>query len=133
VAPQEAEKSWFDLSGPGSRVAARMLAQVHRPDAILCSNDYLAIGAAAACADAGLRVPDNIAVTGFDNINMGAYLPGAPLTTVAQPSEQMAKKAVEILLALIRKASREHLQMSVELPCSLVVRASCGAGPKRLD
>jgi LacI family transcriptional regulator len=94
------------------------------PDAILCSNDDWAIGTLAALRERGYRVPDDIALTGYDNISVGAYL-DVPLTTVAQPSKAMAERAVELLLKKIRGGRVSS--SPIKFPCELVIRDSCGA------
>lgn len=104
---------------------AAVLSQGPQPDAVICGNDDWAIGALAACRDAGLRVPEDVALTGYDNTSVGAFL-DVPLTTVQQPSQTMAERAVEILLKLVRgeKFSRSAV---LTFPCELIIRASCGA------
>jgi Transcriptional regulators len=94
------------------------------PDAILCSNDDWAIGTLAVLRERGCRVPADIAVTGYDNISVGAYL-DVPLTTVAQPSKAMAERAVELLLKKIRGGRVPT--GPVKFGCELVIRESCGA------
>ncbi|MBI4024306.1 MAG: LacI family DNA-binding transcriptional regulator [Verrucomicrobia bacterium] len=100
-----------------------------RPEAVLCSNDEWAAGALAACAEAGVRVPEDIAVTGFDNTLASGY--GAvPLTTVEQPVEEMARCAVEILMKRIRgdpTVAGSESEMIVKMPGKVIVRHSCGA------
>lgn len=118
--------SAFDPFEAGRRTMQGLLRRAERPRAVLCRNDDWAVGAIAACAEAGVRVPDEIAVTGFDNIAVGRMVP-PPLTTVAQPSEAMAKKAVELLLRQIRGEKLSTSDELVKLPCQLVVRQSCGA------
>lgn len=103
-----------------------MKKRAHRPEAVACSNDDWALGALTACAEAGARVPADIALTGFDNILVGNY--GAvPLTTVAQPIEQMTNKAVELLVKQVRGEKLSASEELVKMPCQLVVRHSCGA------
>ena len=76
----------------------RKLLKSHRPRALLCLNDRLAFGAYQALAEAGLRVPDEVALVSFDNDELASYLrPG--LTTIGLPHEDMGRLAVELLLA----------------------------------
>jgi LacI family transcriptional regulator len=124
------ETRLMDLYQPGKRGMQTILTQRKRPTVVLCSNDYMAVGALAACAEAGVRVPDDIALTGFDNTILGEYL-SPPLTSVAQPTEDVAVKAVEILVNMIRNGTTKVNPRTQVLPCRLVVRQSCGAGPKR--
>ena len=101
----------------------RILGQRDRPDAILCWNDNAALVALFACMAAGLRVPQDIAVTGFDNTDMaGCTVPG--LTSVAQPSEACARKAVELLIRMLQGESLDSSESEQRLPCEIVVRES---------
>lgn len=126
-----ASESWLDPYEPGARAMTKLLqSQTQRPDAVLCSNDDWAMGALGACADAGIRIPHDMALTGFDNAVFGGY--GAVrLTTVAQPTQQMAAKAIDILLRLVREETLSADEMRVKLPCQLVVRESCGSTRNR--
>jgi LacI family transcriptional regulator len=75
---------------------------------------------------AGLRVPDDIALTGF-NDNPASSLVDPPLTSVAAPVREMGAQAMRMLQDLM--AGRPLAQMQVVLPVALVVRASCGCRP----
>lgn len=93
------------------------------PDAIVCANDQMAIGAMRELQAAGLRVPADIAVTGFDDIHLGALL-APPLTTVHQPMRLLGERACAMVLDRIADPT---LPRRVErLPTELVVRESCG-------
>jgi LacI family transcriptional regulator len=93
------------------------------PDAIVCGNDQMAIGAMRELQAAGLRVPADIAVAGFDDIRLGALL-APPLTTVRQPMGLLGERACSWLLERIADPA---LPRRVErLPTELVVRESCG-------
>lgn len=109
----------------GYHAAARVLAKARRPEVLVGINDYAAVGAFKACADREVRVPQELAVVGFDNVNLGRYTPAA-LTTVEQPIEAMAEAAVTLLLQLIQGQKVPASQMLVKLPCRLIVRQSCG-------
>jgi LacI family transcriptional regulator len=97
------------------------------PDAIVCGNDQMAIGAMRELQAAGIRVPADVAVAGFDDIHLGAML-APPLTTVRQPMRLLGERACSCLLeriadpALPRRAER--------LPTELIVRESCGCPPR---
>lgn len=99
-----------------------MLALEPRPTAFVAASDAMAIGAIAALRQAGLRVPDDMAVVGFDDIAL-ASLCQPPLTTIRQPIRDMGYTAVQKLLALIE--GRSHVSSQV-FPAELVVRQSCG-------
>jgi len=93
------------------------------PDAIVCGNDQMAIGAMRELHTAGIRVPADIAVAGFDDMHLGALL--APtLTTVRQPMRLLGERACAMLLDRIAEPTRPR---RVErLTTTLVVRESCG-------
>jgi LacI family transcriptional regulator len=95
------------------------------PDAIVCANDQMAIGAMRELQAAGLRVPADVAVTGFDDIALGALL-APPLTTVHQPMRLLGERACALVLERIADPT---LPRRVErLPTKLIVRESCGCG-----
>jgi len=101
-----------------------------RPDVIFCANDAMAIGAIGALHEAGLRVPADFAVVGFDDIPMARFLT-PPLTTVRVPIAELGASATAILIDTL--SSGEPLpERSVVMPTSLVVRASCGALRRKL-
>ena len=95
------------------------------PDAIVCAADIIAVGVLQQLKEAGVRVPEDIAVVGFDNIQLAAFTtPG--LTTVQQNTAQAGEKLVEnLLLAIDGHPTDDHL-----LPTNLVVRQSCGCDIK---
>jgi LacI family transcriptional regulator len=96
------------------------------PDAVVCANDQMAIGLLQAFNRAGVRVPDQVAVVGFDDI-FPASLCDPPLTTVHQPMRLLGERACARLLDRIR---RPTLRPKVELlPTELVLRSSCGCPP----
>jgi DNA-binding LacI/PurR family transcriptional regulator len=92
--------------------------------AIVAGNDALAMGALRAIGATGRRVPDDVAVVGFDDVYLARYL-NPPLTTVAQPIADMAAESVGMLVELLEagEVSRERIVLQTELQ----VRQSCGA------
>ncbi|MEQ7918685.1 LacI family DNA-binding transcriptional regulator [Xanthomonas sp. WHRI 1810A] len=108
----------------GFEGAALMLALPTRPTALFCENDEMAIGALKRIKQAGLRVPEDISVVGFDDIPMAAYS-DPPLTTVSQPAEAFGEQAVHLLIALIE--GRDIGERRVVLPFTLAVRSSSAA------
>ncbi|HEY7146571.1 MAG TPA: LacI family DNA-binding transcriptional regulator [Streptosporangiaceae bacterium] len=109
----------------GQAAARHILAGPRRdlPDAVVCGNDQMAIGVIRELAAGGMRVPEDMAVVGFDDIYPGAVL-DPPLTTVRQPMRQLGERACSLLLDRLNKPGLPH---RVELlPTELVVRASCG-------
>ncbi len=117
-------ESWsWDLKA-GYDGMRHILANGERPTAVFAASDQMAIGAYRAIAEAGLRIPDDISVVGFDNLEIAAYtIP--PLTTVNQPFDQMAANAVRLLLKLIKHQRVEKPQQV--LPYELVIRGSTKA------
>jgi len=107
-----------------ARVAARSLPELPvRFDAVFAASDMIALGAIAALKEAGLRVPEDIAVVGFDDIPAAAHIyPG--LTTVRQDISRAARALVERLLALLD----DRPAPSTRIETSLIVRDTCGAG-----
>lgn len=93
------------------------------PDAVICADDLIALGVLRACAAAGVRVPGDVLVTGFDDIPFAA-LSDPPLTTVRQPQVEIAAEAVRLLADAERGTDRALTRLA--LRPSLVVRASTG-------
>lgn len=108
------------------REAASALLDLRRPPtAIFAFDDLMAIGAMEEIRRRGLRVPEDVAVVGFDDIDLSAFV-DPPLTTVAQPKAEMGRLAADRLLDMIETGrSPEH--RIVTLTPVLVVRRSCGA------
>lgn len=90
--------------------------------AILCSSDTLAIGVMQAADEAGIRIPEEISLMGFDDISLSA-LPRIGLTTVSQPKREMTDIAVDILMDKIQ--SRETVKKQKLLKPQIVERTSC--------
>ena len=114
----------------GYRAAGELLDLSARPTALACFNDKTAVGALAAAAGRGLRVPADLSVTGFDDIDL-AQATSPMLTTVRQPLAEMGRMAVSLLIRLLDGHQVDALH--VELATDLIVRASTGpvsyAGP----
>jgi LacI family transcriptional regulator len=96
------------------------------PSAVFAANDVMAIGALKALRAAKLRVPQDIALVGFDDIPLSSVVE-PELTTVRQPIERMGLVAVELLLDMIDNPSDDVSSRKIILPTELVVRASCGS------
>jgi DNA-binding LacI/PurR family transcriptional regulator len=91
------------------------------PTAVFAASDEMAIGAYRAIAEAGLRVPDDFSIIGFDDIDVAAFVVPA-LTTIRQPYLEIASKAVSLLLKVI--AGRTPRTTQIVLPPELVIRQS---------
>ncbi len=106
----------------GAAGARALLARADRPDALLCLNDTLALGALAELRQAGLRVPDDIAVVGFDDIEESRFAV-PPLTTVATDGALLARTAVQLLVERIADPTGQPPRQ-VTIPHQLVKRES---------
>lgn len=95
------------------------------PSGIFAANDPAAIGAMAAISDAGLRIPEDIAIVGGGNIHYGDMLK-VPLTTVAWSTAEMGQAAARLLIDIVEGKKRSKEQHVIVEP-ELVVRESCGA------
>jgi DNA-binding LacI/PurR family transcriptional regulator len=128
----ELRSEWI-VSGPttlaGGDATIRELLEVpgERPTAVFAFNDHMAIGALHALRTSGLRVPEDLAIVGFDGIGLGAFTT-PELTTVEQPRAEVGRRAVEVVLDSLGGASSNPMQQT--LPVRLVVRESCGASQK---
>lgn len=120
----------LELHGDFSEAAGFMAAQQilgngARPTAVFAANDGMAIGALSAFRDAGLRIPEDIAMAGFDDIPMARYVDPA-LTSVHVDISALGERATVRLLALLGEPADRELYHET-LPTTLVVRRSCGA------
>ena len=110
----------------GLRTARELFAGAARPDALVCANDEIALGAIIAAEEVGLRVGVDVAITGWDDI-MAARHARPALTTVRQPMRLLGAHAAEVLderISHTRTTPRHEV-----LPAELVVRSSCGSHP----
>ncbi len=107
----------------GARCAARLLAADPDFDALFAGNDLMAIGAMRTLARAGRRIPEEVAVVGFDDIHAAAHT-SPSLTTVRQPFYEMGLTAARLLLE--RLNGRPLPQQPLQLPTTLIVRGSSG-------
>jgi DNA-binding LacI/PurR family transcriptional regulator len=97
--------------------------------AIISHSDIMAIGVLEALGNAGIRVPKEVAVVGFDNSEM-AGLPAVELTTIAQERALLGKLAVEMLVEKIKNPT-SHLAKRIILNPVLVIRKTCGFHEKK--
>ncbi len=105
----------------GSAALRELLTQPERSDAVFAVSDVLAVGVIHAALEAGLRVPEDLAVVGFDGIPFTSSI-NPPLTTIAQPMNQMGARSVQLLLARIRQ--RQAAVVHEVLPWTRIERAS---------
>lgn len=108
----------------GYAAARTLLGRADRPTAIFAANDLQALGVYQAAREAGLGIPEDLSVVGFDDLPVVAWV-DPPLTTVHQPLTEMAVAATELALALSR--GEKLPQIGLELATSLTVRGSTAA------
>lgn len=113
-----------DFTKEGGYVAMRrILALPTPPSAVICSSDVGAIGAMEAIREAGLSVPEDISVIGFDDIELAVHMQ-PPLTTIRQDTNTIGRQAIELLDAMITDERKQPPEAIV--PTELIVRGSCG-------
>ncbi|MGC9671051.1 LacI family DNA-binding transcriptional regulator [Planosporangium sp. 12N6] len=110
----------------GYRAACELLDQPDRPTALVGFNDKIAIGALRAAVERGLRVPDDLSIAGFDDLEI-SQMTQPMLTTVRQPLAELGRMAVTLLLRLLKR--HELDARHVELATDLVVRGTTGPAP----
>lgn len=110
----------------GIQVAKAILNHPDKPTAIFAVNDEVAIGALQNFYEKKIRVPDDIAIVGFDGIYESAYA-CVPLTTVAQPIDKISEKIVQLMIPRINKKNDPLEKQNIILKPNLVIRKSCGA------
>jgi LacI family transcriptional regulator len=112
-----------DFSDAGGYAAMKRLLPQH-PDAVFAASDMMAVGALRALHEAGLRVPEDVALVGFDDMPIAAHTDPA-LTSVRQPIPRTGALAADTLIDLIEDPHAAPRR--IVLPTELVLRASCGA------
>ena len=124
--------SWTEVDGThpmspeiGYLPTRALLSTTHDFTAIFCFNDIAAIGAIRALKEAGLRVPEDVSVVGFDDIQSAAYSTPS-LTTVQQPLKEMGKLGARILLERIANPEKTELAAEIVMQPALIVRESTG-------
>ncbi|MEH6854233.1 LacI family DNA-binding transcriptional regulator [Priestia megaterium] len=119
------DQSWIalgDFSVKSGYLCMKELFQRHPDiDGVFASNDLMAIGLLKAAHEWGRKVPDELAIIGFDGIDMSQYT-NPPISTIKQPSYEMGKMAMEELLRLIRKPESDSNK--IELDVELILRES---------
>jgi len=112
----------YSAAGGANVIESLLEAGKKLPPAILCANDQTALGVIHALGQRGIRVPQDVAITGFDDVPVARHL-HPPLTTVRQPMQELGATAFEVLY---RRISLGGGQRDIVLPVELVVRESCG-------
>jgi len=107
----------------GKEAMAHLLCLPSPPTAVFCGNDVLAIGAMVEAKESGMKIPEDLSVAGFDDMEISAFY-DPPLTTVAVPAYEMGRMAAKILIENIRGQSQAPQQYVLE--ANLIVRGSTG-------
>jgi len=107
----------------GNRLMSEAIAAGELPTAFFIASDHLAIGAIHALKEAGFRVPEDLAIVGFNDIEVAEYL-SPPLTTIRIQAEMMGRMAVKLLIDQI---GGRDIPVQVSVPAKLIVRSSCGS------
>ncbi|EIZ2183450.1 ribose operon transcriptional repressor RbsR [Cronobacter sakazakii] len=110
----------FEFAG-GLRAMQSLLALPEPPQAVFMGNDAMAVGAYQALYQAGLRIPQDIALVGYDDIELASYMT-PPLTTIHQPKDELGELAIDVLIH--RMAQPELQQQRLQLTPELMVRGS---------
>jgi len=108
-----------------AKAFAELMAQTPRPTAVLCGNDVLAVGAMQKARELGLRVPEDVSITGFDDIDLASVVT-PKLTTVEVPHQRMGEAAAGMLIKLINK---QPVEPQIEFPTTVVERGTLGPPP----
>jgi DNA-binding LacI/PurR family transcriptional regulator len=117
--------SWYSPADftleDGYQACVRLITMAHRPTAIFCASDEMAIGAILACKDVGVSVPEDISIIGIDDYDLSAFF---GLTTVAQHPRRQGAKAASILVDHLADADAAAAVGNTTMPLDLVVRTS---------
>jgi LacI family transcriptional regulator len=125
ITPRRAWEAAGDFTESAGHYAATALITLDpRPTAIFAANDSMAIGALSAVREAGLRVPEDVAVAGFDDIPLARFM-SPPLSSVHVAIAELGARAVDTLVGAIRRKG-EHVPRRQRLTTTLVIRDSCG-------
>jgi LacI family transcriptional regulator len=115
----------------GYTMTQQMLTVTPRPSALFAGNNFIAIGALRALRDAGLRVPEDLALVGFDDLPEDLVVDPF-LTVAAQPAYEMGRRATELLLARLSGEAPAEYQ-DVVLPTEIIIRGSSGQALEQRD
>lgn len=102
----------------------RFISLKNRPTALFAENDYMALGVREAILESGLRIPEDMALVGFDDIAV-ASLSGIEITTISQKKYEMGSLAVKVLIDKVRSGKPSMVNQTILEP-ELIIRNSCG-------
>src|SRR5215210_4209409 len=114
----------YSTESMGYEGMKKLLSLRKRPTAVFARNDFTAVGAMSAVKEAGLKIPDDIAIVGYDDVPLAAHTT-PPLTTVRQPTREQGKTAAEFLLRRMDAASPAPREERI-MECMLIARESTG-------
>ncbi|HSS93905.1 MAG TPA: substrate-binding domain-containing protein, partial [Candidatus Dormibacteraeota bacterium] len=112
----------YSAAGGANVIASLLNANKKLPRAILCANDQTALGVIHELGQRGIRVPQDVAITGFDDVPVARHM-HPPLTTVRQPMQELGATAFDVLYTRISLGGGKT---DTVLPVELIVRESCG-------
>ncbi len=116
----------------GYDAVKRILRTRERPDVLFCGNDHYALGALRACFEENIRVPEQMAVTGFAGEKYTEFLTPS-LTTVDTLGVAASEAALDMLVEMINGKRPAREGIIVKMPCQLIVRESCGSTPDKIS
>lgn len=128
IKPEFIQEGDFSIQS-GYDQMIKLLSLQSPPTAVFVFNDEMALGAIKAVKKSGMKVPEDIAVVGFDNINIASFF-DPEITTIDQPKYEIGKVAMNLLLKLMNGEQLEKTK--IVLPDELIVRESCGARIEQL-
>jgi LacI family transcriptional regulator len=114
----------------GYKLTQKAMTQTPRPTALFAANNLIAIGALKALQDMQIKVPEEVAVVGFDDLPANLVV-NPFLTVAAQPVHAMSRKATELLLARINGSAPQDQYQNIKLPVEIIVRSSSGGALQR--
>jgi len=109
----------------GEKAALQLLNESAQVSALIGVNDYVAVGAANILLNQGLKIPDDLSVAGFGDLQIGEYFK-VPLTTVQEPKRRAGDAAIDCMMRLLRKQTAESKRLAIDL----VIRSSTAAPQK---
>jgi DNA-binding LacI/PurR family transcriptional regulator len=110
---------WYDFTS-GYEIGKRFTEMKSRPDAVFLYNDLTALGFQRAVLEVGMKIPDDVAIVGFDDIDRASYA-RVPLTTIQQPMKEIARISMDVIM---KRKNNESVSVKTILKPELVVRSS---------
>jgi DNA-binding LacI/PurR family transcriptional regulator len=121
----EVNKDWIITGGysieSGTKLVNKIARKKDKPTAVIAINDFVAVGAIRGAKELGLKIPDDISITGFDDTYLSEIV-SPQLTTVSHNYEMVGERVVELIINAI---SKKDIEKEIWIPTSLVIRESC--------